>query len=80
MRITWFVISPHLAAVNQAQSTKLQLFGTGSLGLCAKEKKHSHKVPGEVAMAEEVRERWVMKFDGSFTTHSEGVGVVLYHE
>ena len=38
MRITWFVISPHLAAVNQAQSTKTQLFGPGSLGLCAKEK------------------------------------------
>ena len=39
MRTTWFVISPHLAAVNQAQSTKIQLFGPGSLGLCAKEKK-----------------------------------------
>ena len=38
MRTTWFVISPHLAAVNQAQSTKTQLFGPGSLGLCAKEK------------------------------------------
>ena len=36
---TWFIISPHLAAVNQAQSTKLQLFDPGSLGLCAKEKK-----------------------------------------
>ena len=31
-------------------------------------------------MTEEVREQWVMKFDGSFTTHSGGVGVVLYHE
>ena len=31
-------------------------------------------------MAEEVREQWVMKFDGSSTTQSEGVGVVLYHE
>ena len=31
-------------------------------------------------MAEEVREQWVMKFDGSSTTHSGGVGVVLYHE
>ena len=28
------------------------------------------EVPGEVAMAEEVREEWVMKFDGSSTTHS----------
>ena len=25
------------------------------------------EVPREVAMAEEVREQWVMKFDGSFT-------------
>ena len=31
-------------------------------------------------MAEEVREQWVMKFDGSSTTHSGGMGVVLYHE
>ena len=31
-------------------------------------------------MAEEVREQWVIKFDGSFTTHFGGVGVVLYHE
>ena len=38
------------------------------------------EVPGEVAMAEEVREQWVMKFDGSSTTHSGRVGVVLYHE
>ena len=38
------------------------------------------EVPGEVAMAKEVREQWVMKFDGSSTTHSRGVGVVLYHE
>ncbi|XP_030944436.1 uncharacterized protein LOC115969013 [Quercus lobata] len=38
------------------------------------------EVLGEVAMAEEVREQWVMKFDGSSTTHSEGMGVVLYHE
>ena len=28
------------------------------------------EVPGDVAMAEEVREQWVMKFDGSFTTQS----------
>ena len=38
------------------------------------------EVPGEVAVAEEVKEQWVMKFDGSSTTHSGGVGVVLYHE
>ena len=38
------------------------------------------EVLGEVAMAEEAREQWVMKFDGSSTTHSGGVGVVLYHE
>ena len=38
------------------------------------------EVPGGFAMAEEVREQWVMKFDGSSTTHSGGVGVVLYHE
>jgi len=31
-------------------------------------------------MAEEVKEQWVMKFDGSSTTQSEGVRVVLYHE
>ena len=38
------------------------------------------EVPGDVAMAEEVREQWVMKFDGSSTTQSGGVRVVLYHE
>ena len=38
------------------------------------------EVLGEVAMAEEVREQWVMKFDESSTTQSGGVGVVLYHE
>ena len=38
------------------------------------------EVLGEVAMAEQVREQWVMKFDRSFTTQSGGVGVVLYHE
>ena len=38
------------------------------------------KVLGEVAMAEEVREQWVMKFDGFSTTHFGGVRVVLYHE
>ena len=38
------------------------------------------EVPGEVAMAKEVREQWIMKFDGSSTIHSRGVGVVLYHE
>ena len=38
------------------------------------------EVPGEVAMAEEVKEQWVMKFDRSSTTQFGGVGVVLYHE
>ena len=38
------------------------------------------EVSGEVAMAEEVKEQWVMKFDGSSTTQSGGVEVVLYHE
>jgi len=38
------------------------------------------EVPGEVAMAEEIREQWVMKFDGSSTAQSRGVRVVLYHE
>ena len=31
-------------------------------------------------MAEEVKEKWVMKFDGSSTTQSGGIEVVLYHE
>ena len=38
------------------------------------------EVPGELAMAEKVREQWVMKFDGSSTAQSGGVGVILYHE
>ncbi|XP_050248983.1 uncharacterized protein LOC126696257 [Quercus robur] len=38
------------------------------------------EVPGEVVVAEEVREQWVMKFDGSSTTQFGGVGVVLYRE
>ncbi|XP_023914097.1 uncharacterized protein LOC112025653 [Quercus suber] len=38
------------------------------------------EVLGEVAMAEELREHWVMKFDGSSTAQSGRVGVVLYHE
>ena len=38
------------------------------------------EVPGEVAMAEEVREQWVMKFDGSSTAQLGGMEVVLYHE
>ena len=38
------------------------------------------EVAKEVAIAEDVREQWVMKFDGSFTTQLGGVGVVLYHE
>ena len=38
------------------------------------------EVPGEVVMAEEVKEQWVMKFNRSSTMQSGGVGVVLYHE
>nr|XP_023923137.1 uncharacterized protein LOC112034555 [Quercus suber] len=38
------------------------------------------EVLGEVAMAEGLREQWVMKFDGSSTAQSGGVRVVLYHE
>ena len=38
------------------------------------------EVPREVAMAEVVREQWVMKFDRSSTTHSKGVRIVLYHK
>ena len=38
------------------------------------------EVLGEVAMAEEIREQWVMKFDGSSTTHWGGVGIVIYHK
>ena len=34
----------------------------------------------EIVMAEEIREQWVMKFDGSSTTQSGGMRVVLYHE
>ena len=36
--------------------------------------------PRKVAMAGEVREQWIMKFDGSSTTQSGVVRVVLYHE
>ena len=38
------------------------------------------EVPGDVAMVREVREQWVMKFDGFSTIQSGGVGVVLYHK
>ena len=38
------------------------------------------EVPGAVAMVEEDREQWVMKFDESSTTQSGGVEIVLYHE
>ena len=38
------------------------------------------EVPGKVVIVEEVREQWVMKFDGSSTTQSGGMEVVLYHE
>nr|XP_023880971.1 uncharacterized protein LOC111993363 [Quercus suber] len=39
-----------------------------------------YEVPREVAMAEEVRKQWVMKFDGSLTAHSRGMEIVLYHK
>ena len=32
-----------------------------------------NEVPRKVSMVEEIREQWVMKFDGSSTTHSRGV-------
>ena len=38
------------------------------------------EVPREVAMAEEIRELWVMKFDGSSIAYSRDVGIVLYHK
>ena len=31
-------------------------------------------------MAEVIEKHWVMKFDGSLTTHLGGAGIVLYHE
>ena len=31
-------------------------------------------------MAKEVREQWIMKFDGFSTTQFRGMGVALYHE
>ena len=37
------------------------------------------KVLGEVATAKVAKEQWIVKFDGSSTTNSEGAGVVLYH-
>ena len=46
LRTIWFVISPHLAEVNQAQSTKQQVKGIGSLFLlrlryCPKKDPHN---------------------------------------
>ena len=38
-----------------------------------------NKVLGEVTTTEVAEEQWVMKFDGSSTTNSEGAEVVLYH-
>ena len=35
---------------------------------------------GEVAMAEVVKEQWVIKFYGSSTAHSRAARIVLYHE
>ena len=37
------------------------------------------EVLGEVAAFEVIEEQWVMKFDGSSTTHSGGAVIVLYH-
>ena len=38
------------------------------------------EVPGEVATVEVTEEQWIMRFDGSSIAHSEGAGIVLYHE
>ena len=38
------------------------------------------EVPGEVAREKITEEQWVMKFNGSSTANSRGIGVVLYHE
>ena len=38
------------------------------------------EVLGEIAMVEEIRKQWVMKFDGFSTAQLGGVGVVLYHK
>ena len=37
----------------------------------------SEEIPGEVAMTEIPGKKWTMRFDGSATTTSNGVGVVL---
>ena len=37
----------------------------------------SEEIPGEVAVAKIPRKKWTMRFDGSATTTSNGVGVVL---
>ena len=46
LRTIWFVINPHLGEVNQAQSTKQQVKGIGSLFLlrpryCPKKDPHN---------------------------------------
>ena len=38
------------------------------------------EVPREVVMVIEAKEQWIMKFDGSSTTQSGGVGAILYHK
>ena len=37
----------------------------------------SEEIPGEVAVAKVQGKKWTMRFDGSVTTTSNGVGVVL---
>ena len=37
----------------------------------------SEEIPGEVAVAEIPRKKWILRFDGSATTTSNGLGVVL---
>lgn len=37
------------------------------------------EVPGEVATVEVTIAEWTMRFGGSSTANSEGIGIVLYH-
>ncbi|XP_030942329.1 uncharacterized protein LOC115967382 [Quercus lobata] len=73
-----------VAATNPLRDTqggeKLGYSGSISTVSGRKEFILDDEVTGAVAMAEEDREQWVMKFDGSYTTQSRGVRVVLYHE
>ena len=40
----------------------------------------SEEIPGEVAVTEITGKKWTMRFDGSATTTSNGVGIVLSYE